>query len=120
MSNLLGIAPGKNWSHIAENTYIIVNETLRVHPEFEGFRIGTVVRQADVQLLQYPLDYTFAADIANNDIGMYEGSISGPAMTYGLFAVIYLQRNLAQKAQAEFEKNYNYNYGAFWARLRCR
>ena len=113
-----GAAVPSNWSQIAENIYLPFDDQLRYHPEFEGFRNGTVVRQADIQLLQYPLTYEFPPDVASNDMKLYEKSISGPAMTYGLFAVIYMQQhrqgdNFLELAQAEFNKSYSYLYGDY-------
>ena len=113
-----GAAVPSNWSLIAENIYLPFDDQLRYHPEFEGFKNGTVVRQADIQLLQYPLTYEFPPDVASNDMKLYEKSISGPAMTYGLFAVIYMQQhrqgdNFLELAQAEFNKSYSYLYGDF-------
>eukprot|EP01045_Picozoa_sp_COSAG04_P019619 COSAG04_NODE_1923_length_5214_cov_2.101642_2_plen_479_part_00 len=113
-----GASVPSNWSLIAENIYLPFDDQLRYHPEFEGFRNGTVVRQADIQLLQYPLTYEFPPDVASNDMKLYEKSISGPAMTYGLFAVIYMQQhrqgdNFLELAQAEFNKSYSYLYGDY-------
>ena len=76
------------------------------------------MRQADIQLLQYPLTFKFPADVASNDMKLYESSISGPAMTYGMFAVMYMQQHVAgdnflELAQAEFNKSYGYVYGGF-------
>eukprot|EP01050_Picozoa_sp_SAG11_P008010 SAG11_NODE_686_length_7720_cov_1.748327_5_plen_399_part_00 len=115
---LTGVAVPANWSLIAANIYLPFDEELRYHPEFEDFKQGTVVRQADIQLLQYPLTYQFPADVASNDMKLYEKGISGPAMTYGLFAVMYMQQHVAGDnfltlAQAEFNKSYEYVYGNF-------
>jgi trehalose/maltose hydrolase-like predicted phosphorylase len=115
---LIGDAVPGNWSLIAENIYLPFDDELRYHPQYDGFEHGTVVRQADVQLLQYPLTYKFPADVASNDMKLYEKSISGPAMTYGLFAVMYMQQhvpgdNFLELAQAEFNKSYGYVYGDF-------
>jgi trehalose/maltose hydrolase-like predicted phosphorylase len=116
---LTGEAVPANWSEIADHMYIPFDAHLRYHPEFEGFKLGTVVRQADVQLLQYPLHFQFPPDVANNDIKNYEKSINGPAMTYAMFACMYLQQHdksgdsFLQLAQVEFEKSFKYVYGDF-------
>ena len=126
VSEILGVTPASsgNWSDIAKNFFLVFDEKLRYHPEFEGFKVGTVVRQADIQLLQYPLDYVFPADVAANDIFRYEKAISGPAMTYGDFAVMFLQRHKDDphnkvRAEAEFVKNYAYLYGPFSSFSEC-
>lgn len=118
VAKLTGAQIPANWSAIAANIYISFDSTHRYHPEYDGFPLGEVVRQADIQLLQYPLTYTFPSDVAANDMKLYEKTISGPSMTYGLFAVIYMQQhtdgdNFLELAQAEFDKSYEYIYGDF-------
>lgn len=49
------------WSHIAEHMYVPLSseleENIMIHPEFEGYA-GQAINQADVVLLQYPLQYS--------------------------------------------------------------
>jgi hypothetical protein len=55
--------------------------------EYEGFNASTPVKQADVVLLIYPLEYTVPD--ASEDLAFYAGATSpkGPGMTYSIFSI---------------------------------
>ena len=42
-----------------------------VHPEFTGYKLGAQINQADVALLQYPLNFPMARDVKVNDLTYY-------------------------------------------------
>lgn len=50
------ISPQK-WSEIAEKMFVIYDPKHDYHPQYEGYKIGTVVKQADAILGGYPLLY---------------------------------------------------------------
>ena len=68
------------WARIASRVYLPVTESLfkggPVHPEYTGYH-GQTINQADVALLQYPLDLAMAEDIARNDLTYYT-SVTDP------------------------------------------
>ena len=41
----LGLPVPANWTEIASNLYLPFNETLRYHPNFEGYQQGTPINQ---------------------------------------------------------------------------
>ncbi|XP_055339446.1 protein-glucosylgalactosylhydroxylysine glucosidase-like [Paramacrobiotus metropolitanus] len=103
------------------NKLIILENTLdgRVfHPEFEGFIPGkrhstdhqkpALVKQADVILLGYPLDMPMNRSIRANDLDIYLNitDVEGPAMTWGMFSVGYLELERHEEADLLFVKNY--------------
>lgn len=45
-SALTGRTPGANWSDIAENMYLILDEAHQYHPEYAGYQLGKQVKQA--------------------------------------------------------------------------
>lgn len=50
------ISDGK-WTKIAKNLKLLYDDQLDFHPEFEGYKVGDEIKQADVILLGYPLQY---------------------------------------------------------------
>jgi hypothetical protein len=72
------------------------NATSGVHPEYDGYVFGTKVKQADTILLGFPLAFshpTFTPATLANDLAAYGNctDAGGPAMTWGMFAVGYIQ-----------------------------
>lgn len=55
----------------------------------DGFNGSTEVKQADVVLLNYPLEVEQSASAALVDLDFYAGatSASGPGMTYSVFSI---------------------------------
>lgn len=78
--------PG-NWSDIASNIEILYEPSSDVVLEYQGFNASTPVKQADVVLLIYPLE--FNVPDANEDLAFYSGANSpnGPGMTYSIFSI---------------------------------
>ncbi|KAK2553759.1 Protein-glucosylgalactosylhydroxylysine glucosidase [Acropora cervicornis] len=56
-ADILGKKVPKRWTTIAEKMYIPFDDEHQYHPEFEGYRRGVKVKQADVVLIGYPLMY---------------------------------------------------------------
>lgn len=48
---------GGKWTEIAKHLKLLYDDQLDYHPEFEGYKVGTEIKQADVILLGYPLQY---------------------------------------------------------------
>ncbi|KAG0237760.1 Six-hairpin glycosidase-like protein [Mortierella sp. GBAus27b] len=76
-----------NWSDIADNIAILYEKASEVVLEFDGFTATTPVKQADVVLLIYPLE--FSVRDAAEDMAFYAGanSANGPGMTYSVFSI---------------------------------
>lgn len=55
----------------------------------DGFNGTTEVKQADVVLLTYPLEYVQSAEQARVDLDFHAGvtSANGPGMTYSIFSI---------------------------------
>lgn len=62
---LAGVEDDANskYSALAEQIVILFNETLGVHPEYEGYP-GDLIKQADVVLLHYPLQMEMTTEYA--------------------------------------------------------
>ena len=121
ISTILGLPDAhENWTEITTpgRLFVPFNSSLNYHPEFDGYEQGMVTRQADVQFMQYPLQTPMPAQVAANDMALYDKVLHGPSMTYPFFAINYLQLanrpELAsqrpmylEKAAAEFVKSYS-------------
>jgi trehalose/maltose hydrolase-like predicted phosphorylase len=55
------------WAQITENMYIPFNKVLQIHEEYDGYN-GHIINQADVVLLQYPVNWKMNRTIALNDV----------------------------------------------------
>ncbi|KAF8923627.1 alpha,alpha-trehalase ath1 [Dissophora ornata] len=88
-ASILGISDKvpSNWSDIADNIAILYEQSSNIVLEYQGFNASTPVKQADVVLLIYPLNYTVRD--ASEDLAFYAGANSpnGPGMTYSIFSI---------------------------------
>ncbi|KAF9920549.1 alpha,alpha-trehalase ath1 [Linnemannia zychae] len=76
-----------NWSEIADHIVLLYENSSNIVLEYDGFNATTPVKQADVVLLIYPLEY----EVRNpkGDLSFYAGANSpnGPGMTYSIFSI---------------------------------
>ncbi|XP_077998833.1 protein-glucosylgalactosylhydroxylysine glucosidase-like [Glandiceps talaboti] len=96
------------WIDIANKLYIPFDETNQYHPEFDGFTPETTVKQADVILLGYPLMYPMTPEVRHNDLSNYDNVTDqwGPAMTWSMFTIGWLELAQYQKAHDVFQRCY--------------
>ena len=100
--------PPLNWTIIAKNIFIPFDPLNKYHPEFEGYKIGTVVKQADVILLGFPLLVNMSNEVRENDLRIYDRvtTIRGPAMTKSMFAIGWLDIGETARADKSFTQGY--------------
>lgn len=93
---------------IAQHLKLLFDPSLNYHPQYEEYTRGTEVKQADVILLGYPLQYDMSKETKLNDLNFYANVTreSGPAMTWAMFAINYLDLNHTEKACEMFMKSY--------------
>jgi trehalose/maltose hydrolase-like predicted phosphorylase len=96
------------WSSIAAHMYVPYNSSADWHPEYEGYALGTKIKQADVVLLGFPLGYPLAKSTRSNDLKYYESVTDdgGPAMTWAMSAVAYLEIGDPDTAALRFARGY--------------
>ncbi|TRY97056.1 hypothetical protein DNTS_001462 [Danionella cerebrum] len=101
LSALLEKTPSPDWQEVADKIKIPFNQELKFHPEFDGYQPGSQVKQADVVLLGFPLNFPMTAEVRKNDLERYEAVTDplGPAMTWGMFALGWLELGEAERAQ---------------------
>ncbi|GAA4273072.1 hypothetical protein GCM10022258_23660 [Aquimarina gracilis] len=105
----LNITPDQNWNKVADNIVIHKFEdgTTKEHSNYKGERI----KQADVNLLAYPLDIVNDITTIKKDLKYYEPKLAkeGPAMAQSVFAVIYARLGDADNAFRLFKRSYEPN-----------
>ncbi len=81
-ADVLGLTPPPDWARIASGIVVPVDTSSGIVPEFSGYD-GGMVKQADVTLLEYPLDYPLPTGVAGNDVDYYAPRTdpSGPSMS---------------------------------------
>ncbi|WP_299898233.1 glycoside hydrolase family 65 protein [uncultured Aquimarina sp.] len=105
----IGITPNKTWNDVADKIIIhkFKDGTTKEHSKYSGDRI----KQADVNLLSYPLDIITDKETILKDLKYYEPKLAeeGPAMAQSVFAVIYARLGDAENAFRLFKRSYEPN-----------
>lgn len=94
------------WTLISKHLRIekFENGITREHTNYNG----EIIKQADVNLLAYPLGLIRDAETIEKDLKYYVSKISpeGPAMTFSIFSVLYARLGKAGKAFEMFQRSY--------------
>jgi trehalose/maltose hydrolase-like predicted phosphorylase len=106
-ATLLGITPNPDWLHVAQNIPILKmeNGVTREHATYKGEGI----KQADVNLLSYPLKEVADPKQVQKDLEYYETRVPNegtPAMTQGVFSLLYARLGNREKALHWFRDAY--------------
>jgi protein-glucosylgalactosylhydroxylysine glucosidase len=105
----LGLQPNPDWNHVADNIPILKfpDGTTKENETYNGVEI----KQADVNLLAYPLSVVSTREQIEKDLKYYEPRMSpeGPAMGYSVLATLYAQLGNPEKAYSLFTKGYKPN-----------
>jgi trehalose/maltose hydrolase-like predicted phosphorylase len=105
----LGHSPDPDWAHVAKNIPILEfpDGTTRENASYEG----EMIKQADVNLLSFPLDVIREESDVRKDLEYYEPRMSpqGPAMGFSVLATLYARLGEPDKALALFDRSYKLN-----------
>ena len=105
----VGETPNPSWDDVASKIRILKfpDGTTKEHATYDGERI----KQADVNLLTYPLDVVNDEATVLKDLKYYEPKLAeeGPAMGQSVFAVIYARLGDAKEAYRLFRRSYEPN-----------
>ncbi|XP_051778005.1 protein-glucosylgalactosylhydroxylysine glucosidase isoform X2 [Erpetoichthys calabaricus] len=109
LAQLLQIEVPEEWQEVGSKIKVPFDPDEQYHPEFDGFQKGETVKQADVVLLGFPLGYPMSEDVRRNDLEFYEPLTDqgGPSMTWGMFAVGWMELKQKARAQAHLMKCFN-------------
>lgn len=103
----LGVKPDPDWKNVAANIPVLKmpDGVTREHAAYNGEGI----KQADVNLLSYPLKYYMDPAQVNRDLSYYETRIPDagtPAMTQAIFSLLYARLGNREKAGHWFRDAY--------------
>lgn len=101
-----GLEPNPNWKIVSDNININKFEdgTTMEHSRYNG----EIIKQADVNLLAYPLNIVQDEETLLKDLKFYEPKLAedGPAMGKSIFAIIYARLGDADNAYRLFKESY--------------
>ncbi len=104
-----GETPDPQWASIAEKIRILQfpDGTTKEHSSYDGDRI----KQADVNLLSYPLHVVTDEATIRKDLEYYEPKLAeeGPAMGQSVFAILYARLGDATEAYRLYKRSYEPN-----------
>ncbi len=106
-AKILSIAPNADWLNVYNNIPILkfADGITKEHAAYNGEKI----KQADVNLLAYPLHEVTGAGI-KKDLDYYEPRVGeGPAMTHAIFAILYARLGMSDSAYKAFKIGYSAN-----------
>jgi len=106
-ATLIGVAADPDWMHVADNIPILKMEdgVTREHATYKGEGI----KQADVNLLAYPLKEITDQKLIRKDLEYYSTRVPNegtPAMTQAIFALLYARLGDGEKAFHFFKQGY--------------
>lgn len=106
-AKLLGIVPDPDWKKVADNIPILKMEdgVTREHATYKGEGI----KQADVNLLSYPLKEVADPLLIKKDLEYYETRVPNegtPAMTQAIFTLLYARLGNKEKSWHWFKDAY--------------
>jgi trehalose/maltose hydrolase-like predicted phosphorylase len=107
-AKLLGINPDPDWITVYNNIPILRfgDGTTKEHAAYHGEKI----KQADVNLLAYPLKEVKDPASIRRDLEYYQPRVGeGPAMTQAIFSILYERLGSPEKAYKTLKEGYTPN-----------
>ena len=105
-SKVLGLPYRNEWKVIEEKLcfHFMSDGTMKEHATYNG----EIIKQADVNLLAYPLNIVVDEESIKRDLAYYEDKINknGPAMSHSILSVLYSRLGNAEKAYKLFKRSY--------------
>ncbi|XP_077817625.1 protein-glucosylgalactosylhydroxylysine glucosidase isoform X2 [Macaca mulatta] len=104
----LGLPVPSQWLAVADKIKVPFDVEQNFHPEFDGYEPGEVVKQADVVLLGYPVPFSLSPDVRRKNLEIYEAVTSpqGPAMTWSMFAVGWMELKDTARARGLLDRSF--------------
>ena len=109
-ANILGLKWNGDWQNVADNIPILKMAN-GITQEYAGYK-DTGIKQADVNLLAYPLKSITDTAQIRKDLDFYSAHVPNegtPAMTQGIFALLYSRLGDKTKAYHWFKDAYEGN-----------
>lgn len=104
---VLQVQPDERWEKIADGIrfHYMDDGTMMEHSRYQG----EMIKQADVNLLAYPLSIITKPEAVKRDLAYYEEKIdkvNGPAMGSAILSVLHARLGDAEEAYRLFKKSY--------------
>ncbi len=109
-AKVLGLTADPDWAVVAENIPVLKMSD-GVTREYADYN-GTGIKQADVNLLSYPLGYYSDPAQIRKDLLYYQTRVPDagtPAMTHAIFALLYARLGEGDSAYRYFKESYQPN-----------
>lgn len=106
-ARVLQVQPDERWEKIADGIrfHYMDDGTMMEHSRYQG----EMIKQADVNLLAYPLGIITEPEAIKRDLAYYEEKIdkvNGPAMGSAILSVLHARFGDAEEAYRLFKKSY--------------
>lgn len=106
-ARVLQVQPDERWEKIADGIrfHYMEDGTTMEHSRYQG----EMIKQADVNLLAYPLGIVTEPEAVKRDLAYYEEKIdkvNGPAMGSAILSVLHARFGDAEEAYRLFKKSY--------------
>ena len=106
-AQVLQVQPDERWEKIADGIrfHYMEDGTMMEHSRYQG----EMIKQADVNLLAYPLGIVTEPEAVKRDLAYYEEKIdkvNGPAMGSAILSVLHARLGDAEEAYRLFKKSY--------------
>ena len=102
----IGVTPNPEWKFVSEKIKILKfkDGTTKEHENYEG----EIIKQADVNLLSFPLNIVSDKETILKDLKYYEPKLSkeGPAMGKSIFSILYARQGDVSNAYRLFKESY--------------
>ncbi len=102
----VGIVPNPQWKAVSKKIKILKlkDGTTKEHENYNG----EIIKQADVNLLSFPLNIVSDKESILKDLKYYEPKLSkeGPAMGKSIFSVLYARQGDSSNAYRLFKESY--------------
>ncbi|XP_035119857.3 protein-glucosylgalactosylhydroxylysine glucosidase [Callithrix jacchus] len=104
----LGLPVPRQWLAVADSIKVPFDVEQNFHPEFDGYEPGETVKQADVVLLGYPVPFSLIPEVRRKNLEIYEAVTSpqGPAMTWSMFAVGWMELKDTVRARDLLDRSF--------------
>lgn len=106
-ARVLQVQPDERWAKMADGIrfHYMDDGTMMEHSRYQG----EMIKQADVNLLAYPLGIITEPEAVKRDLAYYEekiDTVNGPAMGSAIFSVLHARLGDAEEAYRLFKKSY--------------
>lgn len=106
-AHLLGKTPNPKWAEIASKMYVPFDPKTKRFIEYDGYK-GQTTKQADVELMIYPLGVDMPDDVRTATFDFYKNKAhkNGPAMTSSIHSIIAAELGRPDEAYEHFQNSY--------------